>query len=122
MLEGLVIELLQTVLYLVIITLVTVTIGWIKQKWGVEGLRKFDEELRAKQDLALIAVRFAEQAYTEFDGPGKYNKAAEYLSSRLDEKNINVSEDEIKGLIESALRFTKDFFGNGWGRVLKQDE
>lgn len=116
-------ELVTKLLYDLLILLATVAAGllvaWLKQKIGTEGMKKIERELATKQELAALAVRFVQQVYTEHGGPRKYHFAAEWLSKMAKEKGLKVSSDEIKGLIEAAIRAFKDEFGEEWGKITK---
>lgn len=86
----------------------------IRRRLGTEKMRRIQKELETKQELALLAVRFAEQAYRDAGGPQKYSQAANWLAKRARERGIKVTGEEIQGLIESALRTLKDEFGEQW--------
>jgi len=90
---------------------------YVKDKIGTEKIIKFKEEFEAKKILAIAAVQFVEQVYNQIDSNQKYEKAAEWLTSRLNEKGINFTTEEVKGLIESALRIMKDSFGEEWAKI-----
>lgn len=92
-------------------------VAWLKKRLGVEGMQKIKTELAAKQELAALAVAFAEQAYKDMRGDEKYQKAAEWLTDRAEELGIKLTSDEIKGLIEATLRAFKDEFGEQWAAV-----
>lgn len=112
-------EIISAALVQLLIALVTVgtgfVINYLKNKIGTEKLKKIQEQLLAKKELAILAVKFAEQAFNSFDGETKYNEAAKFLSTRAKEVGLLISEDEIKGLIEAALRQIKDELGENWG-------
>lgn len=116
-------ELIIKLLYDILIILATIVAGFlvelIRQRIGVEGMKKIEQELTAKQELAMLAVRFVQQAYRDLGGPEKYNKAAEWLVDMAAKQGLNLSADEVKGLIEAALRAFKDEFGNDWGKQTK---
>jgi LL-H family phage holin len=59
--------------------------------------------ISAKEELALIAVQFVEQAYQDFDGPEKFSAAMEHLSYSLGKHGIQISPAEMESLIESAV-------------------
>lgn len=111
-------ELLTQVLYDALVLLATVAAGfavaWLRKRLGVEGMRKIETELATKQELAALAVRFVEQAYKNLDGADKYDMAARWLSDQAKGFGLKVSSDEVKGLIEAALRAFKDEFGEAW--------
>lgn len=116
-------DLLIKVLYDVLILLATVAAGygvaWLRKRLGVEGMKRIEAELATKQELAALAVRFVEQVYRDLRGEAKYQKAAEWLAARAGELGLAVTADEIKGLIEAALRTFKDEFGEEWARITR---
>ncbi len=89
----------------------------IRRKLGVEKMQRIQKELETKQELAALAVRFAEQFYNDLHGEDKYQKAAEWLSTRAGELGLKVAPGEVKGLIEAALRAFKDEFGEEWAKI-----
>lgn len=116
-------ELVSRLLYDILILLATVAAGyavaWLRKRLGVEGMRRVEAELATKQELAGLAVRFVEQVYRDLHGEAKYQKAAEWLAARAGELGLTVTADEIKGLIEAALRAFKDEFGEEWAKAVK---
>lgn len=114
-------ELVMNLAYDLLILLATAAaallIAWLKKRLGVEGVNKVKAELEAKQELAALAVRFAEQFYNDLHGEEKYQKAAEWLSTRAGELGLKVAPGEVKGLIEAALRAFKDEFGEEWAKI-----
>lgn len=115
-------DLIMTVIENLLIILVTLAAGFVvaylRRRLGVEGMQKIERELALKQELAVLAVRFVEQVYLDLNGPEKYSHAALWLSSRLAERGIEISPDELKGLVEAALRELKDEFGNAWAKEI----
>lgn len=113
-------DLLLRVLYDVLVLLATVAAGyavaWFRKRLGVEGMKRIEAELAAKQELAALAVRFVEQVYKDIHGEAKYQKAAEWLAARVGELGLKITPEEIKGLIEAALRTFKDEFGEEWAK------
>jgi LL-H family phage holin len=113
-------ELIMVVVEKLLIILVTIaagyTVAYLRKRLGVEGMQRIELELALKQELAVIAVRFVEQAFRDFKGDEKYNLAADWIADRATEKGIKVTADEIKGLIEAALRAFKDEFGEQWAK------
>lgn len=116
-------ELVSNLLYDLLILLATVAAGyavaWLRKRLGVEGMKRIEAELATKQELAALAVRFVEQVYRDLHGEAKYQKAAEWLAARAGELGLTVTADEIKGLIEAALRAFKDEFGEEWAKAVK---
>jgi len=74
-------------------------------------------ELATKRELARVAVLFVQQAYKVLSGSEKYDKAAEWLSDAADKIGIQLSEEEIKGLIEAALKELKTELGEVWDEL-----
>lgn len=107
----------QTLLAIMLPPLVAVAIEYLRRKIGLERLAYIKAELEAKQELALLAVRFAEQTFKTAKGYEKYDYAAEWLTERLGEKGIIISASEIKGFVEAALRMIKDEFGETWADI-----
>jgi len=94
---------------------------WLRRKIGVERLARIQRELQTKKELAALAVKFVEQAYKELKGIEKYQVAATWLAAQAVERGINITADEIQGLIEAALRSFKDTFGEGWATYSEDD-
>lgn len=101
-------------LLVLIPVLVAVVAEYIRRVLGTERLRRIQEELAAKQALALMAVRFVEQFYRDLHGEEKYQQALEWLAGRLTQYGLKATPEELRGLIEAALRAIKDEFGNDW--------
>lgn len=65
---------------------------------------------KTKREVAKTAVQFVEQVYKELHGEEKLNTALSAASEMLAEKGINVSELEMRVLIEAAVsEFNKAF-------------
>lgn len=84
------------------------------RKIKAEQLQNIILQLSQKKALAILAVRFAEQTYKDLHGEDKYNEAAQWLSAQAAEYGIKITDVEIKGLLEAALREVKDRFGEHW--------
>lgn len=65
---------------------------------------------KTKQAVAKTVVQAIEQIYTDLHGDEKLNKALESMSEMLAEKNIHISELEMRMLIESAVAEFNDAF------------
>lgn len=102
----------------VLAVLTPVAVGYavelLRRKVGKEGLEKIQQEFWQKQELARLAVLFAQQAYKEMDGPAKYDRAAAWLAEQCNGIGLTFTAAEIKGLIESALKDLKHEFGEAW--------
>ena len=108
----------QNIMYLVISATVAIGAEYLRRRLGLERIKKIQEELAAKQDLAVIAVKYAEQAWQAVDGPTKYVHASEWLAMTLEAKGISSTPEDIRALIEWALRTIKDEFGEEWAKPL----
>ena len=113
-------NLIMIVIENILIILVTLAAGYavayLRKRLGVEGMQKIETELALKQELAMLAVRFVEQAFRDLKGEEKYNQAAEWLAGRAGEIGLSITAKEVKGLIEASLRTFKDEFGEEWAR------
>ncbi|ATF13716.1 phage holin [Brevibacillus brevis X23] len=69
---------------------------------------------KIKRESADRAVRFVEDAFADIKGSEKYNQAAKWFVDRLAKWHIKVTEDEVKGLIESALVRMKKEYEKQW--------
>lgn len=106
----------------ILLDLVVVLVGvvatflaaWLKEKLGTDKVRKINEQLKLKSELAKTAVLFVQQAYEQYNGDRKLKEATKFLSNRLVEHGIILSPDEIHGLIESALKEAKRQFAEEW--------
>ena len=93
----------------------------LRRKLGLEKMRRIQTELETKQELAGLAIRYVEQAYKDLKGQAKYNQAANWLAARAQERGIKITPDEVKGLIEAAVRMAKDEFGEDWAAAVECD-
>ena len=109
-------------LAILIPALCLITIELVRRKLGLENIKKVQAELSTKQELASLAIKFVEQAYKDLHGADKYNQAASWLAARAGEKGIKVTSDEIKGLIEAAVRMAKDEFGEQWASATIEEK
>lgn len=114
--EDKLIQLAYDVLAILVPVLATMIVEFLRRKLGTEKMRKIQEELSAKSELASLAVKFVEQVYKDLHGQEKFEKAAEWLAERAKEHGLSLTAEEIKGLIEAALRTFKDQFGNEWAK------
>jgi hypothetical protein len=65
---------------------------------------------KTKREVAKTAVRFVEQVYKDLHGDDKLNEALAAASQMLAEKGINVSDLEMRVLLEAAVcEFNKAF-------------
>lgn len=66
---------------------------------------------KTKKDVIRTCVLAAEQLYKDMHGEEKYNRAVEAATQILTEKGIEISELEIKMLIEAAVSEFNNAFG-----------
>ncbi len=106
------------ILGILVPALCAMLIEWLRRRLGLEKMKKINQELQTKQELAKLGVRFVEQTYKDLRGKDKYNQAAAWLAARIKDRGMQVTAEEIKGLIEAAIRMAKDEFGEKWGKAI----
>lgn len=97
-----------TILY----TVLTAIFGYL----GIVAKKYFDKwfATKEKKEIAKEVVQFTEQVYKTLHGEEKLNMAIEAMSQMLAEKGINITELEMKVLIEAAVaEFNKAFEQKG---------
>ena len=96
-----------TVMVNILVYIVPILAGlackYLIQKMGTEKVKKIQAELAAKSELTAAAVNFAEQAYKDLDGKGKYDKALDWLTTQALAVGLKITVTEARGLIESAV-------------------
>ncbi|ATW24192.1 phage holin [Candidatus Formimonas warabiya] len=110
----------QVLICLLAVLLAGGLVWFIKEKIGVEKMKKISSELYANKELAAAAVRYAQQVFWNQAGEIRYQKAAEWMSTQCKKVGLNIADSEIKTLIESALRAFKDEFGEEWGKAIAE--
>ena len=65
---------------------------------------------KTKEKVAKSAVKFVEQVYKDMHGEDKLNEALKAASEMLTEKNVTVTELELRVLIEAAVAEFNDAF------------
>ena len=93
--------------------LVAVAIAWVKKKLGTEKFNTIAAELSTKKELATIAVAYIEQAYKDDGGDVKYTQAATWISQQAAALGIEITDDEVKAIIESAVKAMNDAAKSG---------
>lgn len=109
--EGTLVNIGYQALGILVPALCAMAIELLRRRLGLEKIKRIQEELQAKRQLATLAIKFVEQAYTDLHGQDKYNQAAKWLSARIQERGLQVTSDEVKGLIEATLKAIKDELG-----------
>ncbi len=115
--HDLLLQLLYDLLALLIPILVGYAIAWLQKRIGTEKLEAVVRELATKRELARVAVLFVQQAYKDLGGAEKYDKAAEWLSDAAGKIGIQLTQEEVKGLIEAALKELKTELGEAWDEL-----
>lgn len=96
----------------IVTTIVTAIAGYIAVV-AKSLVQKYIND-KTKKDVAKIVVSGIEQCYKVLDGPQKLQKAIEAATSMLAAKGIQVTEVELRMLLESALgEFNKVFENSG---------
>lgn len=67
---------------------------------------------KTKKDVVRTCVRAVEQIYKDLHGDEKLNKCIEAAAEMLSAKNINITEIEIRMLIEAAVNEFNQSLGN----------
>jgi LL-H family phage holin len=117
--EDLLMQVLWDLLVLLITILAGVFIKFLTKKLGIEQMKLAQSKWESMKDLASVAVKYAEQAYINYGGTAKKEKALAFLSRELSGLGINVSTDTLNDLLEAALREIKDTLGEDWADALK---
>jgi len=66
--------------------------------------------IKTKQELARTVVRAIEQMYKEFGGEEKLERALEMLSDWFERLGLSYTEEELRTLIEDAVKYFNDNF------------
>ena len=89
-------------------TLVTAIFGYLGIVAKNLLMKHFND--KAKKDVAKNAVQFVEQVFKNLHGEEKLNEAMKAASEMLAEKGINITELELRVLVEAAVaEFNKAF-------------
>lgn len=118
--ESLVMAIIENLLIIIVTLVAGFVVAYLRKRLGVEWMQKIELELSLKQELAELAVKFVEQVYKDFKGDEKYTMAAIWLADRISELGLEITESEVKGLIESAIRTLKDEFGEQWAKTVNE--
>ncbi len=112
-----VLRVLYDIIAVLVPILVVYLVAWIQKRLGSEKVQKIIYELETKKELARIAVMFVQQAYKDLGGPAKYEKAAEWLSDMSEYMGLDLTPEEVKALIEAALKELKAELGEAWDEL-----
>lgn len=98
----------MTILY----TLITAFAGYIGL-WIKKLYTKYIND-KTKREVVRTCVQAVEQLYKNLHGEEKYNEVVKSVSEMLAEKDISITELEIKMLIESAVGEFNDVFNSDY--------
>ena len=101
-------------------TIITALAGWLAIV--IKNLATKYLNDKTKQNIAKIVVEGIEQCYKALDGPAKLEKAIEAATQMLNEKNIKVTEVELRILLESALGEFNKVFEKETGKVSSTED
>lgn len=117
------INIFQLLLYVIAIAGSTALTLWIKEKVGIERMRKISEQMHNEDSLAFRALMLVKEGIQESGlVEENLNKAAEWLSVELEKKGIKLSEQQIKDLLVSVFNQFKDAFIEEWEEIIVEDE
>ena len=120
--SEMIVSLAYDALLILLPVLAAMLVEWLRRRLGLEKMQRIQKELETKQELASLAVRLVEQSYQDLKGEEKYNQAADWLVTQARQRGINITVDEVKGLIEAAVRTAKDIFGEEWAKQVVEPE
>ena len=95
-----------TILYTVLVSIA----GYV----GIEIKKLYEKTVKDKavKNVISTCVQAVEQMYKDLDGDEKLNKCIGYASEMLAEKGINISEIEIRVIIEASVNELKNKFNS----------
>ncbi len=87
------------------LTIIILALAAAFARWAVTWMKNvgITEAIIAYEELAMIAVQFAEQKYHDKGGPEKFALALDSLSKMLKSRGIKIEPEQIEALIESAV-------------------
>ena len=104
-------ELFGTYLIPAVVPVVGAIASWV----GVQLKKLYTDKVntKEKQEVVQSTVTYIQQVYWDLKGEEKLEKAVETASDWLTSKGINVSDSELRVLIESAVYNMKKGFESG---------
>lgn len=91
-----------TIMYTILSAILTAVGGWIGKMYR----EHINDETKRK--VVKTCCKAVKQLYRDLDGAEKYTKAVEAIVAMLAEKNITITDLEIKMLIEEVCADFKD--------------
>lgn len=119
--DQMIMNVIWNVLVLLITILAGVVIRFMVEKLGTEKLRRAQAQWESMEDLTAVAIKYAEQAWREYGGEKKKEKALAFLARELSRRGIKASEDTLNDLIEAILREIKDALGEEWAKAIDKE-
>lgn len=98
------IEIAELLFRLVLIPAIILGIAWIRDRIKNRIIR----------DIIADAVRYAQQVFWEHDGQARLDQAIAYAIRQLAKWKIELTEQELRDLIEPILKELKDAVGDTW--------
>lgn len=97
-----------------IMNLAVVIVTYVASYIGLKVKAYLDEKLQSetKKQVAKDTVKYVEQVYSDLHGDEKKYQAFKKAIEVLNEKNINITHEELDLLVESAV----NSFRNGLGK------
>lgn len=104
-------QLFETYLIPAVVAAVGALFSWI----GVQLKKLYQEHIdtKMKEDVVKSTVQYVQQVYKDLKGEEKLEKAVKTASDWLTSKGLEVSEAELRVLIESAVYSMKNGFVTG---------
>lgn len=104
-------QLFETYLIPAVITAVGALFSWV----GIQLKRLYQEHIntKIKEEVIKSTVQYVQQVYKDVSGEEKLQEAVKTASDWLVSKGLEVSEAELRVLIESAVYNMKQGFING---------
>jgi LL-H family phage holin len=101
------------------LTIIILALAGIFARWAANWAKQkgIDQMIKNKQHWADLAVRTAKDVYQTGEGDKKLAFAAKWLSDRLHEQGIKITEAEIEGLVRASYQ---ELIGE-WKDTLKQN-
>lgn len=104
----------QSIIYVVVAIVVALVGEFLRRTNAKQKLDSIIKSETLRKQLAHTAVMFVQQLYKNENGEEKLTKASEYLSEKLSAYGIKLTDQEIRALIESALKEAKMQFVENW--------
>lgn len=89
---------------------------------GKENAKKLQTVVEAKKQLIKTAVLFVQQVYGHFTSEHKYNLAVEHIQKQFEKFGFKTDGNEIRGMIEEAVKVLKKEFGDSWTKAVDNSD